>query len=113
MIQLVSRTLSADTDQHLNRLQVKVDSEPIFHAKVGKAETLWNGKKKSKKGKIAFDEIVSTLKQMCVSVEICNYCEQNEANDIEHIYPKSLSRNWPSFGEITYWHVSNAILPTN
>lgn len=90
MIQLVSRTLSADTDQHLNQLQIKVDSEPIFHAKVGKAETLWNGKKKSKKGKKAFDEIVSTLKQMCVSVEVCNYCEQNEANDIEHIYPKSL-----------------------
>lgn len=90
MIQLVSRTLSTDTDQHLNQLQIKVDSEPIFHAKVGKAETLWNGKKKSKKGKKAFDEIISTLKQMCVSVEVCNYCEQNEANDIEHIYPKSL-----------------------
>jgi len=26
---------------------------------------------------------------MCVSVEVCNYCEQNEANDIEHISPKS------------------------
>lgn len=27
---------------------------------------------------------------MCVGVEICNYCENNEATDVEHIYPKSL-----------------------
>jgi len=29
------------------------------------------------------------LEEICVSVEVCNYCEQNEANDIEHIAPKS------------------------
>ena len=28
---------------------------------------------------------------MCVGVEVCNYCENNEATDIEHIYPKSFS----------------------
>ena len=27
---------------------------------------------------------------MCVGIEICVYCEQNEATDIEHIYPKKL-----------------------
>ena len=27
---------------------------------------------------------------MCVGVEICVYCENNEATDIEHIYPKKL-----------------------
>lgn len=26
---------------------------------------------------------------MCVGVEICNYCENNEATDVEHVYPKS------------------------
>jgi uncharacterized protein (TIGR02646 family) len=26
---------------------------------------------------------------MCVFVGVCNYCEQSEANDIEHIHPKS------------------------
>jgi uncharacterized protein (TIGR02646 family) len=41
-------------------------------------------------GKRTFDAIKQTLKGMCVSTEICNYCEQNEANDIEHVYPKSL-----------------------
>lgn len=30
---------------------------------------------------------------MCVGVEICNYCEQSEASDIEHILPNSLFPN--------------------
>jgi len=27
---------------------------------------------------------------MCVDVAVCNYCENNEATDIEHIFPKRL-----------------------
>lgn len=30
---------------------------------------------------------------MCIGIEICNYCEQSEASDIEHILPKSLFPN--------------------
>lgn len=38
---------------------------------------------------------------MCVASGICNYCEQNEAGDIEHIYPKSFfpthTFNWDNY----------------
>lgn len=90
MIQLASRTLSADAQQHLDKLQEKVNREPVFTQKAGKAKQLWENKHKSKGGKNCFGEVKTTLIQMCVSIEVCNYCEQNEANDIEHIYAKSL-----------------------
>lgn len=36
-----------------------------------------------------FRQLKADLTAMCVSVEICNYCENNEATDIEHVFPKS------------------------
>nr|HQU81795.1 HNH endonuclease [Pyrinomonadaceae bacterium] len=49
------------------------------------AKSLWDGKSSAQ-----FDKIRTILKQMCVGIEICVYCEMNEATDIEHIYPKKL-----------------------
>lgn len=60
-----------------------------FADKAAKAQSLWIGKNSTAIRKVAFDEIREKLTKMCVSVGICNYCEQSEANDIEHIYPKS------------------------
>jgi len=37
----------------------------------------------------AFNEIRTVLQDLCVATGICNYCENNEATDIEHIFPKS------------------------
>ena len=37
----------------------------------------------------AFEEIRQVLESMCVGTGICNYCESNEATDIEHISPKA------------------------
>ncbi|MDB5267808.1 MAG: hypothetical protein JWP58_848 [Hymenobacter sp.] len=54
------------------------------------AETLWDAKNTiGNGGKAAFAEIKQTLLGMCVGTELCNYCENNEATDVEHIYPKS------------------------
>ncbi len=85
MLQLASnQTLSTATIQKLADLQALIDAETSFAAKAKKAKSLWNSKPKKK-----FKEIKKKLLELCVSVEICNYCEQNEANDIEHIDPKS------------------------
>ena len=46
MIQLVSRTLSGDSQQHLDKLQQKVNDQAAFIHKAAKAKTLWDGKKK-------------------------------------------------------------------
>ena len=88
MIQLASRKLSKDIEDVLNDLQKKVDHETLFNEKVLIAQQLWNSKGGAT-GKKAFRAIVDELQKMCVFHGVCNYCEQSEASDIEHIHPKS------------------------
>lgn len=90
MIRLASETISSAAQDRLNHLQGQVDEQANFEQKALRVDSLWRNKSGSETGKAAFDEIRNTLTKMCISVEVCNYCEQNEANDIEHIYPKSL-----------------------
>lgn len=89
MIQLATKTLKADTVNQLSNLQTSVDTKVGFAQKVEEAKRLWKNKEGSQVNQAAFANVKSKLKEMCVSVEVCNYCEQNEASDIEHIYPKS------------------------
>lgn len=90
MIQLSSETLTQSTVNHLATVQKRIDDEVDFPTKAVRADTEWDAKISSNPKKAAFTEIKETLIDMCVSVEICNYCENNEATDVEHIYPKSL-----------------------
>jgi uncharacterized protein (TIGR02646 family) len=74
----------------LREQQNRIGAENTFIKKVARAKSIWDSKKNSPKGKLAFDLIKKKLIESCVSTEICNYCEHNEATDIEHIYPKKL-----------------------
>ncbi|MCY7345180.1 MAG: hypothetical protein LH614_03085 [Pyrinomonadaceae bacterium] len=85
MLKLNSKNLTRISSEHLAAKQKLIDDLSVFEEKARKAKSLWDGK-----SSVAFDEIKSLLKKMCVSVEICVYCENNEATDIEHIYPKKL-----------------------
>ena len=90
MLQLDSnQKLTPNTQARLTTLQDQVNNEINFSDKSVKAQSLWINKSNSAIDKATFEEIRAKLKKMCVSVGICNYCEQSEANDIEHIYPKS------------------------
>lgn len=88
MLRLIERTLEDSEQTVLTQLQAQVNSEVSFAKKAEKAKTLW-ATKGGKEGKQAFVKIADVLAEMCVSVKTCNYCEGNEANDIEHIFPKS------------------------
>ena len=88
MIQLVSKNIPKTIEDELEKLQDRVNALSIFASKADKAKKLWSYKG-GKKGVAAFAIIRTILTGMCVAVEVCNYCEQNEANDIEHIAPKS------------------------
>jgi hypothetical protein len=88
MLKLTERDLSEDTKAHLATLQAEVNAESSFATKVKRAKALWNSKTNSPAGRIAFQEIKLKLISMCVGVEGCNYCERNEASDVEHILPK-------------------------
>jgi len=89
MIKLSSKSIKPESVTHLNSIQQIILSEGSFEGKVKKASSKWDSKTSSA-GKAVFNDIKNTLIGMCVSVEICVYCEQNEATDIEHIYPKKL-----------------------
>jgi len=84
MILLNSETLEPSLVAYLAQRQKVVNAESGFKARSSKAGKAWNGKSKTE-----FDTIRETLLRMTIGVEACNYCENNEAVDIEHIYPKS------------------------
>lgn len=90
MLHLTPKTLSVQTQDHLDTRQADIDSKTPFDVKAKRAGSLWDSKSVSQAGNRAFTEIKTTLISMCIGVEICNYCEQSEASDIEHILPKSL-----------------------
>ncbi len=89
MIQLVTKSIEDSTQDRLNTLQTRVNAQTSFVRKRRKAKSQWENKRGSNIGEKAFSDIEQTLTDMCVSVGVCNYCEQNESNDIEHIHPKS------------------------
>ena len=93
MLQLRTRTLTQACQAYLDRRQTDIDSQNLFVDKSKRAKNLWNSKTSSKDGNAAFTEIKTALVSMCIGVEICNYCEQSEASDIEHILPQSLFPN--------------------
>lgn len=90
MIRLNIKEITEETTAYLQNKQADVDGKNIFAEKVRRAEVLWNGKTGSQEGIAAFRDIKKRLIEMCVGVEICNYCENNEATDVEHLYPKKL-----------------------
>lgn len=96
MLRLNSENLTQTSSDHLASKQKQINDKQLFEDKAKEAVRLWSGKASA-----AFDEIKTILKKMCVAVEICVYCENNEATDIEHIYPKKLypekAFNWENY----------------
>ena len=90
MIHLPSKPILRSSEVHLAQIQQQIDSEPDFETKVNRAKSEWDNKRASVAKKAAFEEINTVLIGMCVDLTICNYCENNEATDIEHIFPKRL-----------------------
>ncbi|SFW66612.1 HNH endonuclease [Chitinophaga sancti] len=89
MIRLAPQQLNDNENRILAELQHQINNKITFTEKVQKAHALWKSKESSQQKKAGFRVITDTLHSMCVSEGICNYCEQNEAADIEHIFPKS------------------------
>lgn len=79
-------TLENDIKEVLDKKQKTINDLSTFIAKSNKAGKAWN----SKGSPEIFKRVKKHLITLCVSVEVCNYCESNEANDIEHILPKKL-----------------------
>jgi hypothetical protein len=99
MLRLNSKLLSTATQAHLDAVQEYINALLHFIEKSNAAGTKWDSKDSSNAGKKAFAEIKLILTSMCVGKGICNYCEANEATDIEHIRAKSLFPEYAFFWE--------------
>ena len=88
MLQLIEKNLDRAEQETLDSLQAQIDAENGFTNQAAKAKQLWKTKGNAQ-GKRSFERISILLESMCVFVKTCNYCEGNEAADIEHIFPKS------------------------
>lgn len=90
MIQIPNHTLSKIKTKSLRLFQNEIDAMATFTEKVEKAKEKWNTKNNTKLGKNVFTSIKVELKKMCPTENICCYCEFSEADEIEHIFPKTL-----------------------
>jgi hypothetical protein len=101
MLKIDDRTLDATAQVRLDTLHEKVNDKPAFAEKVTRAKSLWESKESSQIGTNAFQLIREALTKMSIGEGICNYCEQSEAGDIEHIWPKSFfplkAFHWPNY----------------
>jgi hypothetical protein len=90
MLAINDRPLEASPSAVLAAMQEMVDREAEYLARLQIAKELWKKRNGCAPRKAAFQAIRTTLSQMCVGSIRCAYCEDSLADEIEHIYPKSL-----------------------
>jgi uncharacterized protein (TIGR02646 family) len=69
----------------LDDRQVTLDALPDYAARVAAAKLAWERKPRE-----PFEAIREELRAMCSGGYRCVYCEDNEADEIEHVRPRSL-----------------------
>lgn len=87
MLLLNNIFLSQTSSLRLNEYQQAVDTKPTFAEKVSEGKRLF--KRHNKKTNQTFKEIREKLAVMSGGTVRCNYCEDSNANQIEHIFPKN------------------------
>src|SRR5262245_8650268 len=90
MLRILDRPLSPDAALVLNDMQTLVDNEPDYASRVTRATALWKSKAGTEARKAAFATIKRELAAISYGVSRCAYCEDSAADEIEHIWPKSL-----------------------
>ena len=97
MIRLRDTVLPTAAQTWLTELQQIVDAEPTYERQVKKGMQLFETRRRS----AGFRPILSTLKQMCSGPQRCCYCEDSQATDVEHIWPKDfypdLAFTWENY----------------
>ncbi|MBV6320912.1 hypothetical protein [Duganella violaceipulchra] len=90
MLYINHKDLDAATVTALLQLQQLVTSQTSYSAQVSKAKSLWDTGRRTNQRKEAFGKIREKLSSMCIGSVRCAYCEDSAADEVEHIYPKSI-----------------------
>ncbi|MBN8229773.1 hypothetical protein JYK02_19870 [Corallococcus macrosporus] len=88
MIHLPNLPLPEPANTQLTGYQQEIDSLPDYATRVERAKERFSSL--NKKGHPTFDTVKATLSKMCVGVQRCAYCEDSLADEVEHIWPKTL-----------------------
>lgn len=88
MIRLPDHSLSSDAMAALAAWQAEVDGLPTFSERSSAAKTKFRAK--NWKGNRTFVEVKKALVKMQGPTRRCVYCEDSAADEVEHIYPKSI-----------------------
>ncbi len=84
MIRLPETELSDEMLKILADFQKTVDSLTTHQQQVAEGKRLF----KIERRKVAFRPIMKALRGMCSGARRCYYCEDSQATDVEHIWPK-------------------------
>lgn len=87
MLFLENKPLDPAVTILLDQYQTAVNSKLTFPEKVMEGKKLFS--KYNKKSNPAFKEVRKNLSEMSGAIVRCNYCEDSNANQVEHIYPKN------------------------
>lgn len=87
MLFLVDKPLTLVAANGLKYFQAEVDGMETFVEKVAKGKTSFSSKNKSTNP--VFKVVREKLAEMSGGTVRCNYCEDSNANQVEHIYPKN------------------------
>lgn len=87
MLQLNDKPLPQEVASRLEGYQQEVDAMASFPEKVTTGKELFS--RYNKNTNAAFKVVRQILAEMSGGTARCNYCEDSNANQIEHIYPKN------------------------
>lgn len=88
MIRLRQVTLPPDTLTQLNIFQARVDRVEGYHQRVSTAKVEFA--RRNTTGNATFKQVKTALTEMCSGARRCVYCEDSNADEVEHIKPKDL-----------------------
>lgn len=87
MLHLKDKPLSQAAGSLLSKYQSSVNAKANFAEKAAEGKRLFS--QYNKKTNAAFKVIRELLAEMSGGTVRCNYCEDSNANQVEHIYPKN------------------------
>ncbi len=88
MIKLRNVRLSATANAQLKIWQTEIDGLGNYADQVATAHKKFTSR--NRKGNPTFGQVRTALTRMCSGERRCCYCEDSQANQVEHIKPKSL-----------------------
>jgi len=88
MIKLPDRSLPPETQSGLDKLQKQINKLKKYEQRVAEAKKLFA--KRNKANDKIFKFVRAMLEEMCSGPRRCAYCEDSEADEVEHVKPKDL-----------------------